>query len=132
VDYVEVSPLVGFRAHPKVDVGVSLTYRWRSDDRYDISTSDYGATLFGRYRVYRGVFLEADWEYLNWEYVRSDLTKDRIGTSSFLAGGGYYLPLGGRATLALSALYNFSYDRDDPLQPYGDPWIVRAGVGVGF
>lgn len=132
VDYVEVSPLVGFRVHPKVDVGLSLTYRWRNDSRYDISTSDYGGTLFGRYRVVRSFFLEADWEYLDWEYIRSDLSKDRTSTSSFLAGGGYYLPLGGRASMAFSALYNFSYDKNDPFEPYGDPWVVRIGVGVGF
>lgn len=132
VDYVEVSPLVGLRVHPKVDVGLALTYRWRNDDRYDVSTNDYGSTLFGRFRVWQNLFLEADWEYLNWEYVRFDLSQDRETTSSFLAGGGYYLPLGGRASMAVSALYNFSYDDNDPPQPYGDPWVIRAGFAVGF
>src|SRR5512139_2071357 len=42
VDYVELSPLVGMRVTPRFDAGVSLTYRWRSDDRYDVDTSDYG------------------------------------------------------------------------------------------
>jgi hypothetical protein len=132
VDYVEVSPLVGFRVSPKVDLGASLTYRWRSDDRYDTDTTDYGGTLFGRFRAWQNLFLEADWEYLNWEYVTIDFSTERTSTSSFLAGGGYYLPLGGRASMAVSALYNFSYDDNDPLEPYGDPWVVRVGIGVGF
>jgi hypothetical protein len=132
VDYVEISPLIGLRVNPKVDVGLAVTYRWRNDDFYDISTTDYGSSLFGRFRVWQNLFLEADWEYLNWEYVRADLSESRETTSSFLAGAGYYLPLGGRTSMAVSALYNFSYDENDPMQPYGDPWVIRAGFAVGF
>ena len=132
VDYVELAPLVGFRVNPKVDLGVALTLRWRDDNRYDVSTTDYGSSLFGRFRVYQNLFLEADWEYLNWEYVQTDLTEVRESTSSFLAGAGYYVPMGGRVSMAFSALYNFSYDENDPIQPYGDPWVIRAGVAVGF
>lgn len=134
VDYVEVSPLVGFRVTERFDAGLSLLYRWRSDDRFEpsIDTTDYGGTLFGRLRVVSNFFLEADWESVNWEYVRSDLSTDRETTTSFLAGGGYYQPLGARTSLAFSALYNFSYDEDDPFEPYGGPWVFRAGIGVGF
>ena len=134
VDYIEVAPLVGLRVTPRIDAGLSLLYRWRSDGRYDpsIDTSDYGGTLFGRFRVMRSAFLEADWEYLNWEYIRSDLSTGRTNTSSFLAGGGYYQPLGGRTSFFFSALYNFSYDDNDPLEPYGSPWVFRAGIGMGF
>lgn len=134
VDYVEVSPLVGFRVTPRLDAGLSLMYRWRSDDRYEpnLDTSDYGGTLFGRFRIVPNVFLEADFESVNWEYVRSDLSTDRETTTSFLAGGGYYQPLGGRAGLSVSVLYNFSYDEDDPFEPYGSPYVFRVGFGVGF
>ena len=132
VDYVELAPLFGFRVNPKVDLGVALTFRWRDDNRYDASTTDYGSSLFGRFRVYQNLFLEADWEYLNWEYVDFDLSTQRETTSSFLAGAGYYLPVGGRASMAVSALYNFSYDDNDPFEPYGDPWVIRVGIGVGF
>ncbi len=134
VDWVEVSPLVGFRVTPRLDAGLSLMYRWRSDDRYEpsLDTSDYGGTLFGRFRIVPNVFLEADWESINWEYVNSDLSTDRETTTSILAGGGYYQPLGGRAGLSVSVLYNFSYDEDDPFEPYGSPYVFRVGFGVGF
>jgi hypothetical protein len=134
VDYVEISPLVGFRVTPRLDAGLSLMYRWRSDDRFEpsLDTSDYGGTLFGRFRIVPNVFLEADFESLNWEYLKSDLSTDRETTTSFFAGGGYYQPLGGRAGLSVSALYNFSYDEDDPFEPYGSPYVFRVGFGVGF
>lgn len=132
VDYVELSPLFGFRVHPRVDLGLALTYRWRNDDRYDTTTTDYGGTVFGRVRVYRGLFAEADVEVLSWEAIYTDLTTERIQTTSLLAGGGYYVPFGPHVGMSFSALYNFSYDANDPLQPYGDPWVVRAAVGVGF
>lgn len=139
VDYVEVSPLVGFRVTQKLDAGISLLYRWRTDDRFEpsVDTSDYGVTLFGRLRVVHNFFLEADWESVNWESIRFDpsteqVTTDRETTTSFLAGGGYYQPLGALTSLAFSALYNFSYDEDDPFEPYGSPWVFRVGIGVGF
>ena len=43
VDYVEVSPIVGYSATEKLSVGGGITYRYRNDDRFaeSLSTNDW-------------------------------------------------------------------------------------------
>jgi len=119
---------------PKLDGGVQLIYRWVSDGRYnpDINTDEYGANLFARYFVLPNIFVQAAYEYINYEYVLSSLDTTRDTANSFLAGGGYSQPIGKGAGFYFSALYNFNYDSNDLTSPYSDPWRVQAGVTVGF
>ncbi len=132
VDYIDVAPMVGLHVTPELSVGVSLLYRHVNDSRGSktLKTNDYGGTLFARYHFVPSIFLEADYEYLDHEFYRSDLTKDRKQFDSVLAGGGITSSLGGNVSSYLSVLYNFSYDEAD--SPYADPWTVRFGIGVGF
>lgn len=134
VQYIEIWPLVGVNLTRELGVGVSFLYRHRKDTRYqnDLTTDDYGATLFGRYRLPGPFYLQAEYEYLDYEYRTSYITNEtkRADFSSFMAGGGVSQAVGGNASVYATVLYNFSYDQDD--SPYADPWIIRFGVGVGF
>lgn len=134
VDYIELAPLVGYRFLPELDGGIQLIYQYQNDSRYpeDISLSNYGASLFTRYFILPSIFLQAEYEFLNYEYVLPNLNTDRDNFNSFLAGGGYSQPIGHGAGFYFSALYNFSYDDSDFPSPYTDPWSVHAGVTVGF
>ncbi len=133
VDYVEVSPLIGYAATEKLDVGGGITYRYRDDDRYadSLSTSDYGANLFVRYSFLPQLFGHVEYEYLSYEF-RIGSSTDRDNFSSVLAGPGFAQALGDRVSLYALALYNFSYDSDDLSSPYDDDWTYRVGVGFGF
>lgn len=132
VDYFEIWPMVGVHINPQLSAGITLVYRHRSDDRFsqDLDTDDYGSTLFARYKVTPNVYLQGEYEYLNYEYYRVDLSTDRQGFSSVLLGGGVSKPVGQNASLFATALYNFSYD--DPDSPYADPWVIRFGVSAGY
>ncbi len=132
VDYFEISPLVGVNVNPQTAVGVSFLYRRRTDDRFSrsLTTNDYGATLFARYKVASPFYLQAEYEYLNYEFVRANLTVDSDDFSSILAGAGVSQPMGQNSSFFATALYNFSYD--EPESPYSDPWVIRFGVSVGF
>jgi hypothetical protein len=134
VDYVEIAPLVGYRFMPKLDGGIQVFYRWVSDGRYaeDIDTDSYGANLFARYFILPSIFLQGQYEFINYEYVLPSLQTQRDTANSFLAGGGYSQPIGHGAGFYFSVLYNFSYDENDLTSPYGDAWQVQAGVTVGF
>ena len=133
VDYVAVEPVVGYQVATDVSVGLGLIYRYRNDDRFepDFSTEDYGGNLFARYRLAAQLYLQAEYELIRYEFVRFDGSKDRDDYDSLLGGVGYAQPLGGRSALFTTVLYNFSYD-DDEFSPYGDPWVYRVGVTVGF
>jgi len=131
--YFSLSPLIGYRVDDRLSVGGSLIYRYRSDDRFgrDLSTNDYGASVFARYTVAGPFFVQGELEQLSYEYIRSNLTTTRTNATSFFAGGGVSHPLGRNVTVFATALYNFSYGSQSP-SPYSSPWVIRLGVGVGF
>lgn len=134
VDYFEIAPLVGMHVVPRVDLGLQPFYRWTNDSRYapSVESSDYGARLFARFRVVSSFFLEADYQYTNYEYVNSLGGTTRDANNAFLAGAGYVAPLGRNVGMYFSALYDFTYNNDDPYNPYDSPVQFQIGVSVGF
>jgi len=132
VDYVEVSPLIGFRVTSRLSTGVGVFYRWKNDDRFNssVDTQDWGASLFGRLVLFRGIFAHAEYEYVDYEYLT--VTGTESDTDTNVLGGLGFSRGAGRAGFYALALYNFSYDDNDVLEPYDSPWIYRVGVSVGF
>lgn len=134
VDYVSIEPLVGWHVHPKIAVGVSPLYRWTNDSRYpdSVSTTDYGIRAFAQYFPVPTFYGEIEYEYLDYEYVLPSLDTTRTSASYVFVGGGISRPLGGKAALYASALYNLSYDGNDPARAYDSPWVFSVGVAAGF
>ena len=134
IDFVEIAPFVGCMITPRLSGGGGFLFRYRNDERYDpdFSTSDYGANAFARFMVFRPMFVQAEYEYLNYEFLDADSTKSRSGLSSFFGGGGLSQPIGGGASFFVTGLYNFTYKSTDIYQPYQDPWKLKMGVSFGF
>jgi hypothetical protein len=134
VDYVSIEPLVGWHVHPKIAVGVSPIYRWTNDSRYpeSVSTTNYGIRGFLQYYPVPNFFGEVEYEYLDYEYVLPTLDTARSTANNVFVGGGISRPLGGKAALFASALYNLSYDSNDPARAYDSPWVFSVGVAAGF
>ena len=133
VNWVELSPVAGYRATRRLDVGLSLIFRYRKDKRFEpqLSTTDYGAGLFARYLVYKPIFVHAEYEYLSFEYFDSFSSTDRGNNSAVLIGPGIAQPIGGKAVFLVTALYDVLYDSGE-ISPYSSPWRFRIGVAVGF
>jgi hypothetical protein len=132
VDYIEIAPMIGFKVTPKTHLGVSLLYRYRDDNNYDVTTSDYGGSVFARYFPFGGFFVQGEYEWVNYEYAYLGGSSDRQVDSNALAGGGFSQAMGAHASFYVSGMYNFSYDGNDPYEPYDSPWVFRVGVGFGF
>jgi hypothetical protein len=133
VEWVDISPMVGFKVLPQLATGIGLSYRYMKDSRYSepVTSSDYGANVFAQYTIAKNVFAMVEYEYLSYEYYPTGADKTRDGFNSVFVGGGVFQPLGGHASLVLSTLYNLSYSEDEA-GPYGSPWVLGAGVSVGF
>jgi hypothetical protein len=135
-DFVSVSPMIGYKITPKLAAGIQIQYRYTKYKQTipKTSTNDYGLSPFVRYFIYAPFFVHAEYEYLSYQYPLSNGEKKREGYSSFLAGGGFFQPLGRSAGFYALALYNFSYKDPTPYEPspYDRPLIIRAGVTVGF
>ena len=136
-DYISVSPIIGYKLSPRLASGVSLIYRY-TNYKYvtpNISANDFGISPFLRFQVYGPLFLHAEYEYLNNEYVTYGGQSVRQNFSSFMAGGGFFQPIGRRAGFFAVALYNFSYRNPtspNDYYPYSSPLVIRAGVTAGF
>lgn len=136
-DFISVSPIIGYAITKKFVAGTGLTYQYtKYKDVYqgrDVTTNNFGINPFARYTVYRGIFLHAEYEYLNYEGILPNLETQRLNFDSFMAGGGVMQPIGARAGLFFMALYNFSYRDPKPGEylPYASPWVIRAGINVG-
>jgi hypothetical protein len=133
VDYIEVAPLIGVHVVPRFDVGFQPFYRWTDDHRYSpsVSTTDYGGRVFGRVRIVKSFFAEADYQYTSYEYANGLGGTTRDSISAFLAGGGYSIPLGRNAGMYFSALYDFSYNSNS-YYPYDSPVQFQIGFSAGF
>lgn len=136
-DYFSVSPIIGYRLSQKVATGLSIIYR-HTNYKYvtpSIATNDYGASPFIRYQFYGPLFLHAEYEFLNNEYVTYSGESTRKSFRSFMAGGGFFQPVGRHAGFYASVLYNFSYRNttspNDPY-PYSSPFVLRVGITAGF
>jgi len=136
VQYVELSPMVGYRFSPKFGAGVGLLYRYREDNRYEqsVSLTDYGGNIFARYHLGYGVFAQAEYDYTNYEYVPNSFNggTDRETYSALLAGLGFSTAVGHGAGVYALVLYDFNYSESDHYQPYDSPVQYRFGVSFGF
>ncbi len=137
-DYISLSPMIGYAITKKFVAGTGLTYRYtKYKDIYpgkDVSVNDYGVNPFLRYTVYKGIFLQTEYEYLNYEgIILPTLETMRADFGSFMAGGGFLQPIGSKAAFFVLAMYNFSYRDPRPGEylPYASPWVIRAGISVG-
>jgi hypothetical protein len=115
-DYIAINLLGGYKITPKLAGGVQVQYRYTKYKTYtpDFTANDYGVSPFLRYNFWGPLFLHAEYEYLNYAYINNQFEDDRKGFSSFMAGGGFFQPIGRRAGFYLAALYNFSYKDPTP------------------
>jgi hypothetical protein len=141
--YVNVTPMIGYRVTPKLSVGLNLTYQYTTFDYYyangrkeTFNGSDYGVGVFARQMLFGPIFLQAEYEYLNYAGLYNDGSEYRSTFNSFMAGGGISQPLGGRAFVFITVLYNFSYANYNSYNsirtPYDNPIVVRIGITAGF
>ncbi len=133
-DYFSVSPMIGYRLTARLLGGTGITYRYTNYKivKPSIKLNDYGVSPFLRFTFYRNIFLQTEYEYLNYEYPIFPYTENtRQSFDSFLAGGGFIQPLGERAAFYVMALYNFSYHDQMGYSPYDSPIVIRAGINIG-
>ena len=125
-------PLVGYKFTPKFSGGVKVLYEYVKDNYYTpaYESSNYGGSLFTRYRLFPSLYLHAEYEMVNyeWYYVYGENSREWV---PFLyLGGGYSQNLGGNAWLNMQVLFDVLQDSRSPYRQW-EP-IFSIGVGMGF
>lgn len=133
IDWVNISPVLGYRISDKTSVGAGATYRYTNYKvfRPNIRVRDYGANLFARHLISAPVFLHVEYEHLNFEFPVGGGETVRLNFNSFLGGAGIAHPIGRRSSVILMALYNFSFENANE-SPYDRPWVIRGGINFGI
>ncbi|MBT8378677.1 MAG: hypothetical protein KJN64_05575 [Ignavibacteria bacterium] len=136
--YLGVFPLVGYKVTPKFSVGGKIGYAYISDSRYNPSfnSSNYGGSIFTRYRIIPQIYVHAEYMYFSYERITSlnvsgnSYNTDRFWVPFLLLGGGFSQMVGPNVWVFAEVLFDVI---NDPNSPYksGDPF-VSFGAGVGF
>lgn len=132
--YVLLQPTVAYQASEKLLTGLSGTYIYQKEEfrsptggNISLSTSLYGGSIFGRYNVIDGVFANAEYELLNYDFYNPAIgDAERRWVGGMLVGGGYTSSMGGAFRGPyMMVLYNLN---QTVYSPYASPLIVRAGI----
>ena len=69
--YLGVYPLVGYKITPRFSVGGKIGYAYISDSRYDptFNSSNYGGSVFTRYRIIPQIYAHAEYVYFSYERI---------------------------------------------------------------
>ena len=136
--YLGVYPLVGYKVTPKLSLGAKVGYAYISDDRYEplpaLNTSNYGASLFSRYRIIPQLYAHAEFAYWSYENAINITSQgydtERVWVPYLLLGGGFSQNVGPNIWLFAEVLFDVINDENSPYES-GEPFI-SFGAGVGF
>ena len=125
---IGIFPLVGYKLTPKLSGGAKAGYEYVSYDN-DLSSHNYGGSVFARVRVGRNLYAHAEYEAINYEVPGLE-GSSREWVPFVLLGGGYTKALSARTSVYAEVLFDVLQDDSSPYKDW-EP-IVNFGVGVGF
>jgi hypothetical protein len=135
---IGIEPIVGYKITPQFSVGGKIGYTYISDSRYDplptLNTSNYGGSVFSRYRIIPQLYAHAEFAY--WSYENAiDITNqgyetERVWVPFLLLGGGFSQMISPNVWAYAEVLFDVLNDTNSPYDEW-DPFI-SIGVGVGF
>lgn len=136
--YLDVSPIIGYKINKKLGAGVGIRYSLLRDMYYDINYTNYGGSIFGRYKIIPQAFIHVEFEGLrtyNFNPQSSNYGERDMAFMGFI-GAGY--TLGDGISFSVLVLYDLIDHVNSPyrstylLGPSGPPVILRGGVTIGF
>jgi hypothetical protein len=129
---IGVYPLVGYKITPKLSAGVKVAYEYIRDNRYPetYQTSNYGGSIFSRYRIIPPIYVHVEYAQINYELYNALGESAREWIPFLLVGGGYSQRLSPNTWLNLQVLFDVLQDERSPYRTW-DP-IFSVGIGVGF
>lgn len=133
-DYFRISiqPMIGLQLNPKAAVGLKVGYEYVEDTRYaqKVTASNYGASVFGEYRIIPQAYGHAEFAYFSYEYSTGNSTSTREWVPFLLLGGGLVQPISKTSSLFVEVLFDVLQDSNSPY----DDWqpLISVGVRVGI
>lgn len=124
--FVSVMPSVGYRITPKLSGGVTGIYQYTHFRDFQVSTHNYGASLFSRYFVLPQIYATAEYEQISFDIVTLDQQRRRQWVDRMLVGAGYFQQGSGRGGFHIGVLYDLFFT-NSPNYLYQSPFVYRVG-----
>ena len=124
---INLSPIIGYRVHKKVNIGTGVTYLYYHDKNFGFRTHTYGFKLFGNYNFSNAIYAITEYDAINIESYKY-LYLNRIWTSGVLAGLGYRENIAAFSSVNIELLWNFGKDQN---YPFSNP-IIRGTLNIGI
>jgi hypothetical protein len=136
--FLNVSPLIGYRASEKFSVGAGFMFQyWRAQVIFidlnrglnyseKITTLFYGGRAFARLTLFKGLFANTEAEIVNRGNFDREGNTIRQWVPVMWAGFGYKINISSVAAINIIGLYNPIYDPNKT--PYRSPFDLRMGL----
>lgn len=135
--YLSIQPLAAYKVTPQLSIGGKIAYTYISDRRFDptFNSSNYGGSIFTRYRFIPKFYGSAEFVYYSFERITSvnlsgDRQTERVWVPYLLLGGGFSTLVGPNVWAFVEVMFDVLQDSNSPYENW-DPFIT-FGVGVGF
>lgn len=129
---IGAQPLVAYKLTPKLSVGTQVSYEYISDSRYieDQNGSNYGASIFSRYRVSPRLYAHTEFSLMSYKWFYVNGSEDRKLAPMLYVGGGYSQPISKNTWLNAQVLFDVLNHENSPYKDW-EPYF-SIGFGVGF
>jgi hypothetical protein len=130
--FIFISPTIGYMPVKNLNVGIGGIYNYSRIDfgRYgSYSQSIFGGHSYARYIFSGTYFVQLQYDRLRQPNLLSYTPGEKIWVDYLMIGGGIRQPLGAKAGLMMTLMYNLT---PHPLSIYGSPVIVQVGFVAGF
>ena len=127
---IRVAPLVGYKLSPKASIGAKVAYEYLNYSDSDFTANNYGASVFGRYRVIPQIYVHGEFVYTSYEFPTFPSGSEREWVPFILLGGGYVQRVGPRTFVYAEVLFDVLMDDNSPYKDW-EPFF-SLGVSVGF
>ncbi len=129
---IGAEPLVAYKLTPKLSLGGKLSYEYVKDKRYDedYSTSNYGYSLFSRFRITPQFYAHAEFSHRNYELFYLNGESERKWVPFLYLGGGISQPISKNTWFNAQVLFDVLQNENSPYKDW-EPYF-SVGFGVGF
>jgi hypothetical protein len=129
---VGIYPLIGYNISPRFSVGVKFIYQYIADKRYaeTYTTSNYGGSLFARFRVIPPLYLHAEYSQMSYDLYNGLGESSRTSVPFVFVGAGYRQNLGGAVWLNAQVLFDVLQDSNSPYSSWYPFFSLGFGVGL--
>ena len=130
---VGIEPMVAYKITPKLSVGTIVTYEYVSDKTnpgYTYTSSNYGASLFSRFRVIPQLYFHTEFSEMYYESYQTGGYSSRYWVPFLFVGGGFSQQLSENTWFNTQILFDVIQNENSPYKN----WVpfYSVGFGVGF